>query len=80
MVSAQRLLVSACSIMYYCHYLLVSSPTKPIMCTALQNENGVSCLTVIVNKSQLTMPYGGRNHKQCSLQAGILKNCDECVK
>jgi len=34
-------------------------------------------LTVIVNKRQLTMPYGGRNRKWHSLQAGILKNCDE---
>jgi hypothetical protein len=47
------------------------------MYIALQNENGVSCLTFIENKKQLTMPYGGRNCKQHFLQAGILKNCDE---
>jgi hypothetical protein len=47
------------------------------MYTALQNENGVSYLRVIVNKRQLTMPYGERNCKWHSLQAGILKNCDE---
>jgi hypothetical protein len=47
------------------------------MCIALHNENGVSCLTIIVNKRQLTMPYGGRNHKWHSLQAGVLKKCEE---
>jgi hypothetical protein len=47
------------------------------MYIALQNENGVSCLTVIVNKRLLRMPYGGRNCKEHSLQAGILKNSDE---
>jgi hypothetical protein len=50
------------------------------MYTALLNENGVTCLTVIVNERQLTMPYGGRNHKQHSLQACILKNHDEQCK
>jgi hypothetical protein len=44
---------------------------------ALQNENSVSCLTVIENKRQLTMPYGVRNCKWHSLQAGVLNNCDE---
>jgi hypothetical protein len=43
---------------------------------AFQNENGV-CLTIIINKRQLTMIYGGRNCKRHSLQAGTLKNCDE---
>jgi hypothetical protein len=44
---------------------------------ALQNENGVSCLTITANERQLAMPYGGRNCKQHSLQAGIFMNCDE---
>jgi hypothetical protein len=61
---------------YYCH-ALVSHPTKTNICIALQNENGISCLTIIENKRQLTAPYGGRNRKWHSLQAGILKNCDE---
>jgi hypothetical protein len=47
------------------------------MYTALENENGVSCLTVMENKRQLTKPYGGRTPKLHSLQAGILKNYDE---
>jgi hypothetical protein len=47
------------------------------MYTALQNKNGVSCLTTIVNKEQLTMAYGERNRKWHFLQAAILKNCDE---
>jgi hypothetical protein len=47
------------------------------MYTTLQNENGVSCLTVIVYKRQLTMPYGGRNHKWYILQADKLKNSEE---
>jgi hypothetical protein len=55
----------------------VSHPTKTNIYTAFQNENSVPCLTIIVNKRQLTMPYGGRNCKRYSLQAGILKNCDE---
>jgi hypothetical protein len=63
--------------MYYYRHPLVSHPTTTTMYTALQNENGVSCLTVIVNKRKWTMPYGGRNHKWHSLQAGILKNCEE---
>jgi hypothetical protein len=47
------------------------------MHTTLQNENGVSCLTLIVNKRQLTMPYAGKDHKFLSLKAGILKKCNE---
>jgi hypothetical protein len=34
-------------------------------------------LTIIGNKSQMTLPYGGKKHKQHALQAGILKNCDK---
>jgi hypothetical protein len=41
---------------------------------ALQNKNGVSCLTVTINKRQLTVSCGRRN---CKWHAGILKNCDE---
>jgi hypothetical protein len=63
--------------MYYYRHLLVSHPTKLNMYIALQNENGVSCLALIVNKRQLTMPYGGRNSKWHSLQTSILMNCDE---
>jgi hypothetical protein len=37
MVSAQRLLISACFIMYYYHHLLVNHPTKTNMYTALLN-------------------------------------------
>jgi hypothetical protein len=77
MVSAERLLVSTYFITYCCHHPLVSHPTEMNMYIALQNENGVSCLTVIECKRQLTMPYGGRNHKQRSSQADILKNFDE---
>jgi hypothetical protein len=77
MASAEGLLVFACFVTYYYHNLLVSHPTKTNTYTALQNENGLSCLTIIVNKRQLTMPYGGRNHKWHSLQATVLKNCDE---
>jgi hypothetical protein len=63
--------------MYCCCHLLVSHPTKTNnIYIALQYENGVSFLTVIENKRQLTMPYG-RNHKRHSLQAGILNNSDE---
>jgi hypothetical protein len=43
---------------------------------ALQKENGVSSLTIIERKRQLTMTYSGRNSKQHSLQAGILKTYD----
>jgi hypothetical protein len=39
-----------------------------------------TCLTVIVNKRQVAMPYGGGNCKQHSMQAGTLKNCDEQCK
>jgi hypothetical protein len=77
MASAERLLVSTSFGTYYHRHPLVSDPTKTHMYIALQNENGISCLTIIVNKRQLTMPYGGRNSKQHSLQAGILKNCDQ---
>jgi hypothetical protein len=61
--SVERLLVSTCFAMYYYRHFLASHPTKTNMYSALQNNNGVSCLTIIVNKRQLTMPYGGRNHK-----------------
>jgi hypothetical protein len=47
------------------------------MYISLQNENGVPCLPIIENKRQMTMPYGRRNCKQHSLQAGILNICDE---
>jgi hypothetical protein len=80
MASAGRLLVSTHFVTYCCHHLLVSHPTKMNMYTAFQNENGVSCLTVIVNKRQLIMHRGGRNHKWHSLHAGILKYCDEEYK
>jgi hypothetical protein len=75
-------------VMYCCFHLLVSHPTKTNniilylllllynIYIALQYENGVSFLTVIENKRQLTVPYG-RNHKRHSLQAGILNNSDE---
>jgi hypothetical protein len=69
MVFAERLLVSTSFIMYYRHQS-VSHPTKINIYIALQNEN----------KRQLTMPYGGRKRKRHSLQAGILKNCDEYCK
>jgi hypothetical protein len=46
--------------MYYYRHLLVSHPTiQPKMCTALQNENDVSCLAIVMNKRQLTVPRGG---------------------
>jgi hypothetical protein len=45
--------------------------------TALQDEDGVSCLTVTKNKRKQIMRYGGRNPKWHSLKAGILKNCDD---
>jgi hypothetical protein len=64
----------------FCHILLspsVGQPSKTNIYTALQNENGVSYSTFIENKRQLTMPYGSRNCKWHSLQAGILNNCDE---
>jgi hypothetical protein len=77
MASAEKLLVSACFVSYYNYHLLVSHSTKMNMYNALQNENGVSCLTTIVSKRWLTMPNGGRNRKWHSLQAGILKKFDE---
>jgi hypothetical protein len=49
------------------------------MYIALQNENGASCLIIILNERQVTMSYGGRNRKWHSFQADILKNCDETV-
>jgi hypothetical protein len=64
-------------VMYYYHHPLVSHPTKMNIYITLQNKNGFTCLTIIEKKRQLTMPYGGRNHKWHSLHAGILKNCDE---
>jgi hypothetical protein len=73
MASIERLLISTCFVTHCFRHLLVSHPTK----IALQNENGVSSLTFVENKKQLTMPCGGRNCKQHFLQAGILKNCDE---
>jgi hypothetical protein len=45
--------------MYYHRHPLVSHPTKMNMYIALQNKNGVSCLTTRDNERQLTMPYGG---------------------
>jgi hypothetical protein len=63
--------------MYYYRQPLVRHPTKRNIYIVLQNENGVSHLAIIENKRQLIMTYGGRNHKQHSLQAGILKNCEE---
>jgi hypothetical protein len=68
MASAERGLVSTSFVMhYYCH-LLVSHPTKTNMYTAIQYEIGVSCLTITVNKRQLTMPYGGKKHERHSLK------------
>jgi hypothetical protein len=62
----------------FCKVLLSPSIGQPKtnIYTALQNENGV-CLSITENKRQMTMPYGGRNPKWQSLQAGILKDCDE---
>jgi hypothetical protein len=80
MATAERLLVSKCFITYYYHHLLASHPTKLNMYTALQNENAVSYIIIIVNKRQLTMSSDRRNCKQHCLQAGILKNCDELCK
>jgi hypothetical protein len=62
----------------FCHvllllHLLVSHPTKTNIHIALQNKNGVSCLTITENKRQLTLPYAGRNCKWHFLQAGVLK-------
>jgi hypothetical protein len=61
MASAGTLLVSTCFVVYSYHHPLVSNPTKTDIYAALQNENGISCLTVVENKRQLTMPCGGRN-------------------
>jgi hypothetical protein len=80
MVSTERLLVSTCFVTHYYRHPLVSHPAKMNIYTVLQNQNGISCLTVIENKRQMTMPYDGRNHKQHALQAGILNNCDEECK
>jgi hypothetical protein len=77
MVSAKRLLVSTTFVTYYYHHLLVSHPTKTNNVIALQYKNGVTCLTIIVNRRQLTMPYGGRNCERHSGQVGILENCDK---
>jgi hypothetical protein len=77
MVCAERLLVSTSFVMYYHHHLLVSHQTKTNICIALQNENHVSYLTIIANKRQMVMPYGGRNHKLHFFQTDTLKNCDE---
>jgi hypothetical protein len=63
--------------MYYYHHPLVSYPTKMNIYIVYKTKNGVSCLTTVENKRQLTISYGGRNHEQQSLQAGILKNCDD---
>jgi hypothetical protein len=71
------LLVSTIFVMYYYHYALVSHPTKINMYTALENENSVSRLTIIVNKRKLIEPYGGRNRKQHSSQPSTLNNRDE---
>jgi hypothetical protein len=77
MAPTERMLLSTCFVMYYYSHPLVCHPTKTNICIALQNENGVSHLTITENKRQMTMPHSGSNHKQHSLQAGILKNCDE---
>jgi hypothetical protein len=50
------------------------------MYIALQNENGVSCLTIIVNKIQLAMSYDERNRTRHTLQASILKTVVNSVK
>jgi hypothetical protein len=50
-MSAKTLLVSTYFVMYYYRHPLVSHPTKANMYFALQNENGVSCLTLIENKT-----------------------------
>jgi hypothetical protein len=60
----------------FCH-ALVSHPTKINMYTALENENSVSRLTIIVNKRKLIVPYGGRNRKRHSSQPSTLNNRDE---
>jgi hypothetical protein len=77
LATTEGLVVSMCFVTYYHSHPLVSHTTKTNIYIALQNENGVSCLTVIDNKRQLTLPYGERNRKCHSLQADILKNCDE---
>jgi hypothetical protein len=51
MVPAEGMLVPARFVTYYYHHPLVSHPTKTNVYTALQNENSVSCLTIIVNKT-----------------------------
>jgi hypothetical protein len=80
MVSAKRLFLATCFVTYICCQLFVTHPTKTNVYIALQNESGVSCLTVMENKRLLTMPHVERNHKWHSLQAGILKNCHELCK
>jgi hypothetical protein len=77
MASTERLLVSACFVTYYYRHPLVSHPTKTNIYIALENKNGVCCLTLIENERQMTVFYGGRNCKWHSLQDGVLKNCDE---
>jgi hypothetical protein len=77
MASAERLLVSTHFVTYYYCHPLVSHPTKMNIYIALQNEYCISCLTVVESKRQLTMPHGWRSHKLPSLQADVLKNCDD---
>jgi hypothetical protein len=77
MASAERLLVSTCFVTYFYRIPLHSIPIKTNIYIVLQNENNVYFLAIIENNGQLTRLYGGRNHKWHSMQAGILKNCDE---
>jgi hypothetical protein len=79
MVSAERLLASTCFVTYYYNHLLVSHPAKKNMYIALQNENGISVLTIIVNERTDNATWW-EYRKQYPLQAGILKHCAECCK
>jgi hypothetical protein len=73
MASAERLLVSTCFIAYY-RYLLVSHPTKLKMYAALQNESGVSSLTITAKGGGEQCPMVGETMNGIP---GTLKNCDE---
>jgi hypothetical protein len=77
MASVERLLVFTSFVSTTIAICWSAIHLKTDMYHALQNKDGISCLTVLANKRQLIMPYGGRNHKWHSLQADILKNCDE---
>jgi hypothetical protein len=69
MATTERFAVSTYFVTYYYRHPLVSQPSKMNMYIALQNEDGVSCLTVTVNKIQLTMPMVGEtmNGTPCKL-------------